>query len=88
MQYTSSRSVLNALMAGTAIQEVQNVLQGLRIGERYAVLCTACYRRDERVAADCLELAHEISELLTRNCPFYFHGQRTCKHPLVRIIEN
>ena len=76
------------MMAGTSVQEVHNVLQGLRIGDRYAVLCTACYRRDEKVAMNCRELADGIGKVLTRNCPFYFQGRRTCQHPLVRIIEN
>jgi hypothetical protein len=74
--------VLDALGAGVSSDEVQHAVKGLPIYQRYAVLCSACYMRD-KIAITCPERANSLGEIVTKNCPFYFSGRRTCPRPLV-----
>jgi hypothetical protein len=82
MVVTTIEGVLEAFEAGISGEEVQLAIKRLPIHERYAVLCTACYMRDE-IAITCPERAKCLGEIVTKNCPFYFSGRRTCPRPLV-----
>jgi hypothetical protein len=82
MVVTTIAGVLDALGAGVSSEEVQLAVKGLPIYQRYTVLCSACYMRDE-IAVTCPERANSLGEIVTKSCPFYFSGRRTCPRPLV-----
>ena len=82
MVVTTLESVLDALGAGVSSEEVQLAVKGLPIYQRYSVLCSACYKRDE-IASTCPEQANSLGEIVTKSCPFYFSGRRICPRPLV-----
>jgi hypothetical protein len=74
---TTAEAVLDALLAGTPIDELEPHLQQLASQERQTVLCTACFILDE-VRANCPERADEIVEILERDCGSYCSGKKTC----------
>lgn len=87
MPFETARAALQALLAGTAREELQAGLQQLPIHDRYAVLCTACHMRTE-VELNCTERARDIEEVLKTNCPFYPGRQGSCLHPLGVRLES
>lgn len=82
MVIATLEGILDALGAGESSEEVQLAVKGLPIHQRYAVLCSACYMRDE-IAITRPEQANSLGEIVSKNCPFYFSGRRTCPRPLV-----
>lgn len=74
---TTTTDVLEALLAGASVEELEAQLDTLAAEERQTVLCTACYVLDE-VRANCVERADEIAEFLQRNCRYFIAGQKTC----------
>ncbi len=47
MVVTTIEGILDALGAGVSSEEVRLAVKGLPIYQRYSVLCSACYKRDE-----------------------------------------
>lgn len=73
----TATDVLEVLLAGAPVEELEAHLQQLEFQERQTALCTACYMLDE-VKATCLERAEGIADILERNCRFFRSGVRTC----------
>lgn len=73
----SATSVLNALMAGIAIDEFEKGLKQLDSDEQQTVLCTACFLMPE-VRANCEQRADEIVEILKRNSRCFSRGVLRC----------
>jgi len=72
-----AQQVVDALLAGSTAVELQPEVSRLPIMELHALLCSACWMRDE-IASNCVEYAEEIDKLLTRNCGIYAAGVRGC----------
>ena len=69
--------LFDSLLAGACAKDIDLALQHLPDVGRQNFFCTACDMRDE-VAANCVPRALEIDHLLSRNCPDYQNGARTC----------
>lgn len=74
---SNATGVLNALMAGIAIDEFEKRLKQLDSDEQQTVLCTACYLMPE-VRANCEQRADEIAEILRRNSRCYSQRRFRC----------
>jgi len=75
---TSLDAVLEAVMAGKPLAEIEAILQRLSRHDCGMLLCTVCSIRNE-IASNCLQHSDEISELLTSNCPLYMNGAANCR---------
>jgi len=82
---TTPTGVLDELMAGTPVEEVEPHLQRLVADDRQTVLCTVCFILDD-VRKNCPERADDITEILKRDCRFYVLGDRTCEGTTVEIL--
>lgn len=75
------REILDALLDGTPVAEIQAALDRLPVHERYAVLCRACSMQAE-VAGNCEDVGKSVERVLMLNCPFHF-SEQTCVQPIV-----
>ena len=76
-QSLTGQQAVDALLAGSTAEELQPEVSQLPIMEVHALLCSACWMRDE-IANNCTAYAAEVDALLTRNCGIYAAGVRGC----------
>ena len=72
-----SGEVLEAILAGDMPEHAVQEMQKLPPEDRQLVLCTLCAMRDE-VVSNCEERGETVVQVLSRACPFYIGGERTC----------
>jgi len=68
---------LDALLAGGTAAELQPQISRLPLMDVHALLCSACWMRDD-IASNCSEYAQKVDKLLTRNSGIYAAGVRGC----------
>ena len=74
---TTAQLAVDALLAGSTAAELQSEVSRLPIVELHALVCTACWMRDE-IASNCAAYAEEVDKLLTKNCGIFAAGVRGC----------
>ena len=70
-------NILDALLAGSTAAELQSNVSRLPIMEVHALLCSACWMRND-IASNCAAYGTEVDKLLTRNCGIYAAGVKGC----------
>jgi len=73
----TGQQTVDALLAGSTAVELQPEVSQLPIMELHALLCSACWMRND-IASNCAAYADEVDKLLTRNCGIYAAGVRGC----------
>ena len=76
-QLRTRHNIMNALLAGSAAVELQPQISRLPIMEVHALVCSACWMRND-IASNCVAYAEEVDRLLTKNCGIYAAGVRGC----------
>jgi hypothetical protein len=80
MSLDTPKGIYDSLLAGVPAAELQEHVQSLPTDRRQTLLCVTCWTCDE-IEANCTARAAEAREILSRNCPFYQSGVRTCLQP-------
>ena len=70
-------SILDALLTGASVEELQPRINALPVTEMAALLCSTCAMMDE-LAIICRDVSIEAEGVLTRNCRFFEPGNVLC----------
>ena len=70
-------SILDALLTGASVEELQPRINALPVTERAALLCSTCAMIDELVTI-CHDVSVEAERILIRNCRFFEPGKVLC----------
>lgn len=78
MSYANSYDgVLEAVMAGRPLSEIETIVEKLSLEERQALLCTL-YSIQHEIAINCAQHGDDVSGLLSLNNSLYSDGAATC----------
>jgi uncharacterized membrane protein len=69
--------VLEAVMAGRPLSEIEAIVETLSLEDRQELLCTLCSIQHE-IASNCAQHGDDVSALLSLNCALYVDGVATC----------
>ena len=70
-------SILDALLTGASVEELQPRIHALPVTERTELLCSTCAIIDELVTL-CHDVGVEAERVLIRNCRFFQPGNVLC----------
>ena len=70
-------SILDALLTGASVEELQPRINAVPVTERAALLCSTCAMIDE-LATICHDVSVEAERVLIRYCRFFEPGNILC----------